>query len=498
MRLILVLCFTFFTLFVSSAITQAQEQAQEQAQDKRAQYETLLQQLAAEHEPFYNAQTTTLDNGLQIVVVPNDRAPILTHMIWYKVGAADEPMGGSGIAHFLEHLMFKGSTNVPSGTFSERVRQMGGFDNAFTSWDYTAYFQTIPSEHLEEVMRMESDRMRGAKPSEADFLSERDVVIEERRQTLDNNPGARLNEQVRHALYVNHPYGRPIIGWMDEMEVMDWKTIKAFYNTYYAPNNAILVVAGDATLDQVTALARKYYGVIPSANIPQRARPAVPTFDAQKRLVMQHPLVKQRGFYRSALIDDGRDDPMGALALSVATMIMDGGMTSRLYKRLVVEEKLAIGLSLNVARHGMDYGSIGYSATPTEGTSFEVLDQAIKAEIQKAAKEGFTQEELERAKSRIEDSLIFSLDSVTGPAQSFGRLLVSGRNIEEVEYFTHLLRRVTLDDVNAQAAQYFDTQAEPWTQSVYGYLLPEEAKGVIVTAEQEIQKDQDEEKGAAQ
>lgn len=206
---------------------------------------------------LFNAETFTLENGLEIVVIPNHRAPVITHMVWYKVGAADEQQGKSGIAHFLEHLMFKGSGDLAPGEFSKIIRAKGGEDNAFTGHDYTAYYQSIAAEHLEMVMTMEAGRMRGLNPPLDHVESERKVILEERRQRTDDNPSARLAEQMNSLLYINHPYGKPVIGWLSEMADLSWDDAKAFYDRWYAPNNAILIVTGDVTGQQVYDLAKK-------------------------------------------------------------------------------------------------------------------------------------------------------------------------------------------------------------------------------------------------
>jgi len=202
----------------------------------------------------------TLPNGLQVVVIEDHRAPVVVHMVWYRVGAADEPPGHSGIAHFLEHLMFKGTDEVPSGKFSEIVQAQGGSDNAFTSWDYTAYFQRVAADRLDLVMKLEADRMRDLRLTQEDVATERAVILEERTTRTDSDPGALFEEQAQAAQYLNHPYGIPIIGWRHEIEQLDRDDALAFYRRFYAPNNAVLVVAGDVTPDEVKRLAERHYG----------------------------------------------------------------------------------------------------------------------------------------------------------------------------------------------------------------------------------------------
>jgi hypothetical protein len=276
----------------------------------------------------------TLRNGMQVVVIEDRRAPVVTHMVWYRVGAADEPRGASGIAHYFEHLMFKGTRAVPSGEFSRIVARNGGEDNAFTSWDYTAYFQRIAADRLDLVMRMEADRMRNLRLSADVIAAERDVIVEERRQRTDNNPGAVLNERMRAMLYPHHPYGTPVIGWLHEIEALDLAQAEAFYRTWYAPNNAILVVAGDVDAATVRALAERTYGrVRPTRNLPPRAWTRDPPDVGPMRVSHADPKVRQPSLSRlyrslSYSTDTGRQ----AHALDVAVEILGGSETSRLYR----------------------------------------------------------------------------------------------------------------------------------------------------------------------
>jgi len=237
----------------------------------------------------FNPETVTLANGLQVVAINNPRAPVVAHMVWYRIGAADEPPLKSGIAHFLEHLMFKGTREIPPGEFSKIVANNGGRDNAFTSYDYTGYFQNIARDRLELVMRMEADRMTNLVLTDAEVNPEREVIREERRSVVDNNPRSRLREQMNAALYLNHPYGRPIIGWDHEIQGLTTGDALAWYRAYYAPNNAVLVVAGDITMAELKPLAEKYYGVIPSKPIPARVRPTEPPPQVARRVELKTP-----------------------------------------------------------------------------------------------------------------------------------------------------------------------------------------------------------------
>jgi zinc protease len=276
----------------------------------------------------------TLSIGLEVVVIPDRRTPVVTHMIWYKVGAADEPPGKSGIAHFLEHLMFKGTAKNPAGKFSQTVATIGGQENAFTSNDYTGYYQRVAREHLKTLMEFESDRMTNLVLTKDVVAPELDVVLEEQNQRVTNNPGARLGEQVEAALYLNHPYGKPVIGWRHEIEKLTLDDALAFYRRYYTPNNAVLVVAGDVTADEVKALAEATYGKIePRSEISARQRPQEPAQVASRHVTLSDPRVEQPSLQRSYLVPSAATAKPGeAEALEVLSQILGGGTTGRLLR----------------------------------------------------------------------------------------------------------------------------------------------------------------------
>lgn len=269
------------------------------------------------HAKTFNAETFTLSNGLQVVVIPNHRAPVVTHMLWYKVGAADELPGASGMAHYFEHLMFKGTETLEPGEFSKTVKKLGGNDNAFTGQDYTAYFQSVSVEHLPKVMQMEADRMFHLSPPPDHYLSEKNVVLEERRQRTENDPQSLFSETMISALFINHPYGTPIIGWMEEIRGYEWKDVKTFYDRWYAPNNAILVVSGDITAEELEPMAEKFYGHLPVKPIPPRARPDVPPAIGQTKMTLRHPSIRQRTFQKIFLMPSARQNKEDSLALQL-------------------------------------------------------------------------------------------------------------------------------------------------------------------------------------
>ena len=300
---------------------------------------------AAQAQTADRVTTFTLDNGLEAVVIEDNRAPVVVHMMWYKVGSADETSGKSGIAHFLEHLMFKGTETMEPGEFSRVVAANGGSDNAFTSYDYTAYFQRVASDRLELMMRMEADRMRNLVLDDEDMLTERDVVVEERAQRTDSNPGALFSEQRRAAQFLNHPYGRQIIGWRDEVAALTLQDALDFYALHYAPNNAVLVVAGDVDPDEVRALATQYYGRLPpSENLPPRARPAEPEHLSARHMEMVDDRVSNPYVIRTWLAperDAGAQQDAAAYTL-LAALLGGNSATSHMGNLLEQTEKSAM------------------------------------------------------------------------------------------------------------------------------------------------------------
>lgn len=434
---------------------------------------TLPLTAGAEPGKTFNAQSFTLDNGMEVVVIPNHRAPVVTHMLWYKVGAADEPFGQSGMAHYFEHLMFKGTSRLKPGEFSTTVRKLGGNDNAFTSQDYTAYFESIAVEHLETVMKMEADRMQNLNPPPEHYASEKKVVLEERRERTENDPRGLFYEQLRSALFVNHPYGIPVIGWMNEIEKYEWADVKTFYDRWYAPNNAILVVSGDITAEELEPLARRIYGSIPPKELPMRIRPQIPPANAQTVMTLRDSSIHQPVFNKIYLAPSEAQNPQHSHALQVLNEILDGGATTRLYKSLVVEQKKATSVSFDYTPNALNYSSISIGGTPAEGVSLHELETLIEAEIQKVVDEGVTQLESDEAIKRLQDEAVFARDSVAGPAMIFGRILTTGGKIDDVEYWAENIGLVSPTLVQEVARLYL-SPSQYWVRPpVTGYLLPE-------------------------
>jgi zinc protease len=413
-----------------------------------------------------------LDNGLEVMVIPDHRTPVVTHMVWYKVGSADEQPGKSGIAHFLEHLMFKGTEKHPQGAFSDTVARLGGQENAFTSTDYTAYFQRVAKQHLEKVMEFEADRMTGLKLSDEVVLPERDVVLEERRMRTDSQPGARLSEAMQAASYVNHPYQHPIIGWEHEIKKLNREDALAFYRRFYAPNNALLVVAGDVTPEEVRALAEKTYGTVKRADTPPRERPQEPEPQAHRRVSLADARVAQPSLSRSYLVPSYRTAaPREAEALEVLSQILGGDQTGRLYRKLVVEKGLAAGAGGWYQGTSFDPTRFAVSATPRPGVSLDELETALDAVLAELAEKGVDDLELARAKTQLTADAIYSQDNQATMARIYGAAWATGQSADDVREWPARVKSVTADDVKQAARRYLVLD-----RAVTGYLKPAPAK----------------------
>jgi zinc protease len=414
-----------------------------------------------------------LDNGMQVVVIPDHRAPVITHMVWYRVGAADEQRGTSGIAHFLEHVMFKSTENIPVGEFSKIVGRLGGQDNAFTGHDATAYFQRVSKDRLPKMMEMEADRMVNLRLDEKEVLTERDVILEERRSRVENNPSALLNEQMNAALYLNHPYGVPIIGWYHEIAKLSREDALAYYKRYYAPNNAILVVSGDVTADEVKAMAEAVYGKIPANPdvAAKRVRPSDPPQIVPRRLELKDPRAGNYSLHRDYLTPSySTAEPGEAEALDLLMKIVGSGSTSRLYKRLVVETKLASNVGGDYSGSGLDSGTISLYAIAADGVPLEKAEAAIDDVLNDIVKNGVTAAELVRAKSSYLADYVYESDNQATLARRYGWALAVGRTVADVENWPARISNVTLDDIKNVAAQYLDVR-----RSVTGYLVPDKS-----------------------
>lgn len=404
----------------------------------------------------FKPETFTLSNGLSVVVIPNHRAPIISHMVWYQVGAADEPEGKSGLAHLLEHLMFKGTPEVPDGAFSRTIAANGGNDNAFTSWDYTAYFQNIASDRLNLVMKMEADRMANLILSDEQVTGERGVVYAERQQNTDNDPMGRLREAMRAALFVHHPYGRPVIGWAGEVQKLQREDALAFYRTWYSPANAIVVISGDVTADEVKPIAEATYGQLAARATPVRHRLEEPVLDAERRVVLKDANVAQPQLMRSYLAPSYRaGERAQVVPLQVLSEILGGGPTSRLYRRLVMDLRVATGVRFDYDPVALDLSTAGIAVSPAPGRDLALVETALDAVLRDLLLNGISEAELLRAKKRLIDGAVFARDSVQAPAYLFGMTLAAGGDITDVEKWPDRVMAVKADDVMAAARSLF-------------------------------------------
>lgn len=421
----------------------------------------------------FNPESFTLKNGMQVVVISNHRAPIVRHMVWYKVGSADEPRGKSGIAHFFEHLMFKKTTTLKSGEFSKIVARNGGRDNAFTSHDYTGYHQSIAVDRLEIVMKLEADRMRGLILEDEQIEPERQVVLEERRSRTDNSPGAKLSEQMNAAMYLNYPYHDPVIGWEHEIKALTKADLKKFYDQWYRPNNAILVVAGDITAAQLRPLAEKHYGRLPAGEKIERVRTTEPPHNAALRVILRDPQVRQpslRRRYLAPSLQYGAKEHV--YPLEVLAQVFGGGTSSTLYRSLVVKQKLAVSAGAFYDGDNRGPSTFGFFASPRPGVSVEDLEAALDKEIATLLEKGVSAENVARALNSMQAEAIYARDSIGGGAQVIGSALAAGLTIADVEEWPERINRVTKAQID-QAAKAILREKN----SVTGLLLPDKKKG---------------------
>ena len=419
-------------------------------------------------EAFGNVTSFSLENGMRVVVVEDHRAPVVTHMVWYRAGASDENSGKSGIAHLLEHLLFKETENVENGEFSQTVAALGGSDNAFTSQDYTAYYQRVSKQYLDLMMYYESDRMRNLKISELDFNTEVKVVIEERSQRTDSKPGALFNEQNMASLYLNHPYGVPIVGWRHELEDLDREDAIDFYKTYYSPNNAILIVSGDVDPKNVQVLANNYYGSLENTiYLDVRKRPAEPPQIVERRLIFEDERVSQPYITRTYLAaerDSGQQREAAALTL-LADLIGSDGIQSILGKTLQLDNKKAI--YTNAYYNGLSYDDTNFSLIVVPNSDVTLLD--IETELDRVINtfisNGIDEDHLERIKFQYKAQQIYSLDSAYSQARRFGVALTSGLTIEDVLAWPKIIQDIKSSEILAAAVSLFKKE-----RSVTGWI----------------------------
>ncbi|MCA8929395.1 MAG: insulinase family protein [Alphaproteobacteria bacterium] len=418
----------------------------------------------------FGPTTFRLDNGLQVVVIENHRVPAVVQMLWYKVGAADEVPGYSGLAHFFEHLMFKGTKKTPPGTFEALVRRHGGHENAFTTWDHTAFYQVVPREQLGAVMALEADRMTGLTLTDSDIETERQVVLEEWNERVGQNPSAKLSQAMNAALYRNSPYMRPVIGWRQEVAALDHETVRTFYHRHYAPDNAVLVVAGDVEPDAVRALAKQYYGPIPAAHLAPRHRPKEPPPMAASRVTVKDERVTvpswRRSYLAPSLHSAGHEH---ADALEVLAEILGNRSVGRLTKALVQGSEQATAVGAWYDSDSIGETTFGFYAVPAAGVGLADLETAMDGEIARLLRDGVTADEVARTVKSMQADAVYARDDLQTGARVLGEALANGGTVEQVETWPERIAAVTPADVLAAARLVFQPD-----RSVTGLLLPKD------------------------
>jgi zinc protease len=403
-----------------------------------------------------NPYEKTLENGLKVIVQEDRRAPTAVHMVWYRAGSVDEVDGQSGVAHVLEHMMFKGTKHYGPGEFNRRVAAAGGRDNAFTSRDYTAYFQQVPKDKLEEMIKLEADRMWDLVLDEKEFAQEIKVVMEERRLRTDDQPGAQVNEQLHAVAFQAHPYRRPVIGWMNDLEHMTVADAKDWYNTWYVPNNATMVVVGDVDHRKVFEQAEKYYGGMPPGTLPKRKPREEPAQQGVRRLTVKAPADLPQitmAFKTPKITDIAKDDD--GFALDMLAAVLSGHEAARFPKAILKEARLAISADAGYDGVGRGPGMFYLSGSPAPGKTVAEIETAMRAEIAKVARDGVGAAELARAKAQLVASEIFKRDSMFAQAMEMGQMETIGFSWKDSDRMIERLKGVTAEQVKAVAGKYF-------------------------------------------
>ena len=413
-----------------------------------------------------------LENGMRVIAINDQRAPVANHTIWYRVGAVDDPVGKSGLAHFLEHLMFKGTGRLVDGEYRKTIELMGGSNNAGTTQDYTVYYARVASDNLEKVMELEAERLKGLKLDIEAVSRERDVILEERRQRVDSKPGSQFNEQLATTLYLHHPYGKPTIGWFHEMETLGLQDVLQFYEQFYAPNNAILVISGDVDSDVVLEFAQRHYGPIaPNPDLDKHVTLLEPPHLAERRLVMidervSNPLLLRQYIAPNIYMGDLRK----AAALSLLSEILGSGkLSSVLGRELQLEDDSAVYTSVNFSGTYNNPQTLSIYAVPNQGVDLEYLEDRMDTILDNFLVEGVDPDDFARIKKQLKYSRILAQDNSMSVAMRYGRGLVSGLNLEEIAKWPELLQSISKDEVLNVAIELFDKK-----RSVTGWLLKSE------------------------
>lgn len=412
-----------------------------------------------------------LGNGMQVLVIPDHRAPVATQMLWFRVGAVDDPPGLSGMAHFFEHMMFRGTKQVPGDGFSQTIAKNGGEDNAFTDHDYTAFYEQIAKDRLPLAMKLEADRLANLDLSDSHVAPERDVVLEERRMRVENEPQSLMSEQMQAALHLSHPYGRPVIGWTEEVRRIDRSSAQDFYDHHYAPNNAILVVAGDVTPDDVRKMAQDAYGKVAARELAPRAEFAEPPRLAETRMTIVRADARVPLFDRIYRVPSyAQGMPGQAEGLETFAQLLGGDQTSLLYRILVEQKKLATDAGANYDGYARDAGEFSVYAVPRPGVSLETLEKAVDQVLSVSAMALPRDADLNRAKTQLVAGVTYRRDSQYALASAYGQALVIGLTVDDVNEWPARIRAVTAEGIR-KAAQMLSRK-----EAVTGYLVPGGAK----------------------
>jgi zinc protease len=403
-------------------------------------------------------QEFKLDNGLKIVVQEDHRAPVVVSQVWYRAGALDEVNGKTGVAHVLEHMMFKGTKAVPAGKFSRLIAAAGGKENAFTAQDQTTYFQQLEKSNLPLSMKLEADRMANLNLTDEEFAKEIKVVMEERRWRTEDKPQSKVNEQFNSTIYHVHPYGRPVVGWMNDLENMTAADAREWYKTWYAPNNATLVVVGDVNAQEVLKLAKQYFGPLKSQALPSRKPQVEPEQKGERRVVVKAqaklPYVLM-GFHVPSLQDADKD--VEPYALEILAGVLNGNASARLNQNLVRQSQIAVDVdaAYDMVQRGRQSIFV-LDATPSEGKSVAELEAAILNEIEKIKTGGVTEEELQRVKAQVIAADVYQRDSMFYQAMQIGNLETAGFSWRILKGYPAKLQAVTAEQVQAVAKKYFN------------------------------------------
>lgn len=407
-----------------------------------------------------------LDNGLQVLVVPNHKAPIVKHMVWYKCGSVDEPKGKSGTAHLLEHLMFRGTNQVKDGVFNDVINQNGGESNAFTSLDYTAYHQFLDISRLELAMYLETDRMQNLKITSQTFEKEKNIVFQERRQVVDNNPLSYFGESVRKLLWQEHPYGLPVSGYPDDIKAIALDDVEAFYEKCYAPNNAVLVLAGDIDVRTAQKLAKKYYGKVKARDIGKKAEFPELTRKFEANLQMKLPAAQTKRLMKVYLAPSVNVDASEVYALMVLAKYLGEGETSALYQDLVLKQKIALDVSVSYDYANRSYGTFVISAVPVEGIKQGEFEKVLNTSLQQALKQ-ISPRKIDLVKQKMLAGLVYLKDNPAEAAYWVGMMTTVGFNVKDVDALDEKIEEVSSRQVLSAAKNILQAA------SVTGWLLPQ-------------------------